>query len=127
MSSSLIRWSHSLFFSQTQKTNRVSPVEMIDSYQYIVTELRKNEINVVILQQVVVHPDIDGLWDLSEMTLYRDHLERFAKENQVTIYDPLPHCPQLELCFENQEWYSEEGHRAAYLAIQPFRNAILGK
>ena len=99
---------------------------MIESYQRIVDELQKNNISVLILQQVVIHPNIDGLWDLSEMDTYRKHLENFAQKNQIPISDPLSYCPQLEQCFENQEWYSTEGHNAAYLAMQPWQKLLLG-
>ena len=61
----------------------------------------------MLLQQVVIHPDIEGLWALSEMDAYRTSIEIFAKEEQLPLADPLPFCTNLEACFERKEWYSQ--------------------
>ena len=65
----------------------------------------------MLLQQVVIHPDIEGLWSLSEMDAYRTRIEQFAEEEKVPLADPLQFCTNLEACFERKEWYSATGHR----------------
>jgi hypothetical protein len=99
---------------------------MIESYQRIVAELQEHGIAVLLLHQVVIHPDIEGLWSLSEMERYHKELQKFATEQNVLLSDPLPFCPVVDRCFEEKEWYSIEGHQAAFLALQQHSTFLLG-
>jgi hypothetical protein len=126
MSSSLIRQLRLYIASLNQRVNRVSPLEMIESYGNIIDQLQTEGIEVLILQQVVMHPDIDGLWKLSDMETYRLALKSFAQENNILLADPLSFCPELERCFEKQEWYSDEGHIAAFKALQKHQQILIG-
>lgn len=127
MSSALVRRIHLWLFAQSTKVNRVTPNEMIASYERIVSTLRAQNIEVMLLQQVVIHPDIEGLWSLAEMERYRLRIEQLAKVQRIPLADPLPFCQVLEQCFERLEWYSGDGHRAAARALEPHHSFLLGK
>lgn len=127
MSSALIRRLHLLAFGQSQKVHRVTPDEMIETYQRVMSRLRDHEIEVLILQQLVIHPDIEGLWRLSDMDTYRGRLADFAGEEGIPLADPKLFCPDLEACFEQAEWYSETGHRAAEQALEAHHGVLLGE
>ena len=116
-----------MIFAKPQKVNRVTPDEMIESYRRILTVLRKHDIELMLLQQVVIHPDIEGLWALSEMDIYRTRIEQFAEEEQIPIADPLRFCTDLEACFERKEWYSAAGHRAAFQSLELHHRFLLNK
>ena len=83
MSSALIRRIHLMIFAKPKKVNRVTPDEMIESYRRILTVLQEHDIELMLLQQVVIHPDIEGLWALSEMDAYRKRIEQFAEEEHL--------------------------------------------
>ncbi len=127
MSSALVRRIHLWLLAESTKVNRVTPDEMIASYERIVSTLREQRIEIMLLQQVVIHPDIEGLWALSEMKRYRPRIEQFAKEKRIPLADPLPFCHVLEQCFERYEWYSGDGHRAAARSLEPHHSFLLGK
>jgi hypothetical protein len=126
MSSALVRHTRIWMGSFQKRSHRMTPAEMIESYHKIISELRVNGITVLILNQLVIHPDIDGLWSLSEMEHYRTALQDFALEQSLPFLDPLPFCPIIERCFKQKEWYSAKGHRAAFSALQEHTNLILG-
>ena len=88
MSSALIRRLHLADLGLSQKVHRVTPDEMIETYQRVVRRLRDHEIEVLILQQLVIHPDIEGLWRLSDMDTYRGRLADFAGEAGIPLADP---------------------------------------
>ena len=78
-----------MLFAEPEQVNRVTPDEMIESYRRILTALREHDIELMLLQQVVIHPDIEGLWALSEMDAYRERVIQFAKEEDIPLADPL--------------------------------------
>ena len=125
MSSALFRRLHLLAFGLSQQVHRVTPDEMIDSYRRVVTRLRDHGIEVLILQQLVIHPDIEGLWRLADMDTYRARVANFAEEEGIPLADPEPFCQDLEACFEQAEWYSEAGHRAAAQALEVHHGVLL--
>lgn len=127
MSSALIRRIHSMLFAESKQVNRVTPDEMIESYRRILTALREHDIELMLLQQVVIHPDIEGLWALSEMDAYRERIIQFAKEEDIPLADPLTFCKNLEACFERKEWYSATGHRAAFQSLERYHRFLLNK
>ena len=127
MSSALIRRIHLILFGEPNKVNRVTPDEMIESYQRILTALQERGIELMLLQQVVIHPDIEGLWALSEMERYRTRIEQFAEDKNIPLADPLRFCKNLEDCFERKEWYSTTGHRAAFQSLELHHRFLLNK
>ena len=126
MSSALLRKSRQWLGALSGRKHRVSPLEMVNSYARIVSALEANEIEVLLLQQFVIHPDIDGLWRLSDMKVYRKKLEDFAQQRNLDLADPLPFCPVSEDCFENGEWYSAKGHAAVLESLKPHFGLLLG-
>ena len=127
MSSALIRRTHLMLFAESEQVNRVTPDEMIESYRRILRALQEHNIELMLLQQVVIHPDIEGLWALSEMDAYRERITRFAEEESIPLADPLKFCKNLEDCFERKEWYSATGHRAAFQSLERYHRFLLNK
>ncbi len=127
MSSALVRRIHLILFAESQQVNRVTPDEMIESYTRVLTALREHNIELMLLQQVVIHPDIEGLWSLSEMDAYRERVIQFAKEEDIPLADPVTFCKNLEDCFERKEWYSTTGHRAAFQSLELHHRFLLNK
>ena len=99
---------------------------MIASYTRIHNELQKTDTDLFILQQLVVFPDIEGLWKLSDMEQYRQELLDFSREKDIPLIDPLPHCTVLEICFERMEWYSAAGHEAVLQSFRPHFERLSG-
>lgn len=93
--------------------------EFIHTYNRIIERLKAERIDVVLLQQVVVHPDIDPVWSLEDMNTYRLAQAQIGAEHNLPVIDPLPYCkPQLEDCFDGLDWYSLHGHQQVVRAIQ---------
>lgn len=127
MSSALVRKIHWTLLAEDELINRVTPDEMIDSYERIYQTLQKHDIELMLLQQVVIHPDIEGLWALSEMDAYKERILQFAKDYDVPLADPLRYCQNLDACFERKEWYSTAGHRAAFQSLERYHRFLLNK
>ena len=106
---------------------RVSPDEMIESYTRITNALHEAEIDVLILQQLVIFPDIEGLWKLSDVQTFRQKLQEFSLKKEVKFVDPLPYCPDLQNCFEQMEWYSAIGHKAILRSLEPHYEWLSGE
>ena len=127
MSSALIRQIHWGLFAQSELINRVTPDEMIESYERIYDALQEHDIELMLLQQVVIHPDIEGLWALSEMEAYKERIIQFTETKGIPLADPLTYCTNLDACFERKEWYSAIGHRAAFQSLERHHRFLLNK
>lgn len=119
MSFASLRWARKLYSKDNPLQHKV-PLETFKStYRRILSSLIEQKIGVVLLQQVVIHPDIPGVWILEDMALFRQAQREIAIEYELPIVDPTPYClPNVEDCFYHKEWYSLEGHRKTALAIQ---------
>ena len=88
MGSVLFRQIRLLGAARSRKTNRVTVDEMVQSYHRIITSLKQENISIVLLQQIVNHPDIEGLWRLSEMKKYRQAMRELSISKQLPLADP---------------------------------------
>ena len=125
MGSELLRTLRLFVASRNPKNNRVPLDEFIESYGRVIEALQQGGIQIVLLQQVVMYPDIPGLWVLADMKKYRDGLRSVAARSHVPLVDPLLYCPQVEECFHNREWYSRKGHEAVTQALLSQQERLL--
>ena len=111
--SEIIRSSYQFFHNQTTDTlqNKVPVQTFSKSYENIITQLQKNNISVILLQQEVVTPDIGIYWKLSELESYRSAFKELARKYQVPRIDPrMLIVGNQEEYFERQEYYSQKMH-----------------
>ena len=86
----------------------------------VVARLRDAEIGVVLLQQVVIHPDLEGVWSLAEMEPFRDAVAAVGAAEGVAVIDPADaFTPPLTDWFERQEYYNAAAHNAIAQQIVP--------
>ena len=125
MGSALVRTLMMGIWSFGERAHRVGLKEYKESLRRIAKALKQNDIELVLHQQVVVYPDIEGLWKLSDMTLFRKAQREVAEDMSLSITDPLPYCEPLQSCFSRQEWYSVKGHRAAQKSLLQEREMFI--
>jgi hypothetical protein len=119
MSFASIRQSRKLYSARNPLQHKVSLETFKNAYHRIVSALTEQGIKTILLQQVVIHPDISGVWVLEDMDLFRHAQKEIAIEYNLPIIDPAPFClPDIEKCFTHKEWYSLDGHYKAAQAIQ---------
>ena len=127
MGSELVRTLRLFLALRTPKNNRVPLEEFVESYGRVISVLQKGGIQIILLQQVVMYPDIPGLWVLADMKKYREGLRSVAAKSQVPLVDPLLYCPLVEECFHNREWYSRKGHGATTEALLTQQRRLLAE
>ncbi len=79
----------------------------------VVDALQSVGVSVVLLQQVVVNPDIPGVWRLAEHEAYRSAQAGVGTDRGVPVVDPLAAFVEpLDTWFVGQEYYGENAHSA---------------
>ena len=90
--------------------------------------LRAAGVQPVLVQQVVVNPDIPGVWALADMGPYRAAVARVARSENVPLVDPfVAFEPPLERWFADQEYYTSDAHGAIAGQLGPLLAALLGR
>lgn len=99
---------------------KVSVAVFRDATTRIVEALSAAGTSVVLLQQVVVNPDIPGVWRLSEHSAYRSAQAAVGAERGVPVVDPLDaFSGPVESWFVDQEYYGEKAHSAVADLLLP--------
>ena len=94
------------------------------SLSAVIGRLRDADIDVVLLQQVVIHPDLAGVWSLSEMAPFRDAVARVGAAQGAVVVDPADaFTPPLTRWFERQEYYNAAAHDAIARQLVPVLQA----
>lgn len=90
---------------------KVSVQAFRQSTETVVDALQDAGVSVVLLQQVVVNPDIPGVWRLSEHEAYRTAQAAVGTDRGVPVVDPLDAFAEpLDRWFVEQEYYGENAH-----------------
>ena len=93
-----------------------------------IARLRAAAIQPVLVQQVVVNPDIPGVWSLADMGAYRAAVAEVAKAEGVPLVDPfVAFEPPLDRWFAEQEYYTAAAHGAIAGQLGPLLGALLGR
>jgi len=111
-----------------ERRHKVSVAELEASYDLILTRARSAGIQVVLLKQVIIHPDIDDLWRVADMEAYRDAISRVAGRHGVPVVDPREFMrdPLEQFFDERQELYNSRTHRLIAEALAPVVGELLG-
>ena len=94
-----------------QKKFKVEPVEFIENYEEMILKLTEMNIDIILLQQEVITPDIEGFWNRKNLLKYREAFRDIAQKFQLKLIDPkglIEDSP--DLYFDNKEYYNFRMH-----------------
>ena len=105
---------------------KVSVEAFRSATERVVGALQDAGVSVVLLQQVVVNPDIPGVWRLSEHEAYRTAQAAVGTDRGVPVVDPLDAFSEpLDRWFVEQEYYGENAHSSvARQLVDPVMAAL---
>lgn len=105
---------------------KVSLETYAQAMERVIGRLDNAGVRVVLLQQVVVNPDIEGVWRLEEHPPYRRAQAAVARRLALPVVDPLDvFGPPLERWFVEEEYYSAAAHAAVADALLPVVHGAL--
>ena len=94
-----------------QRKHKVEVSGFTESYDEIIPTLQQQNIRVILLQQEVITPDIQGFWRRDDLELYRSVFQNLAKKYHLTIVDPRDFIVDSpNKYFENEEYYNMKMH-----------------
>ena len=90
------------------------------SLHAVIARLEAAGIQVVLLQQVVIHPDLAGAWSLAEMDPFRDAVAAVGAEAGAPVVDPADaFVPPLADWFVRREYDNADAHDAIARMLVP--------
>lgn len=101
------------------------PRVSLSEYEFVLSDLiltlRQHDVDVILLSEEVLHPDIQGYFALADFDRYRDAQRRVAVRTGVPLVDPRDLFREVEVRAElfqaNQILYSIDGNRRIAGAI----------
>lgn len=113
--------------SGRERQHKVPVAALEAAYDRIIEAARSQEIAVVLLEQVIIYPDIEGLWRVADMELYRAAMARTGRRHGVPVVDPRSFMDEpLGAWFDEDELYAPPTHRGIATLLAPVVAGALG-
>jgi len=118
------------WITKRERVPHVDPKTYEELLEQQVERFVAEGIKVILLQEVVVYPDVTGFWYLNDMEDYRSAMNRVGKQTGTPIFDPgdvLPAPgPELDRLFVSRLIYGEEACRRIAQGLVPSLRSLLG-
>jgi hypothetical protein len=119
------------WLSEEKRVPHVDPITYEHLLEQQVKNLVSEGIQVVLMQEVVVYPDVEGFWYLKDMESYRSAMDRVAQRTGTQVFDPadvLPAPgPNLDGLFVSGLIYGEEACSDIAQGLAPIVRTLLDR